>query len=219
MFRISILLAFMFFAATVVFTKPSMNATSGCSGGSCHTFNEGILSVSVISATQVEVLLTGVSNNEDVAGELVDSNGTIVDVVNGTKSNPFVLTAPAAGSYVVNAGFRRPSRQWDSRTVDFAVTRLENNKNTIPDNFKVYQNYPNPFNPSTSISFYIPASQFIEITVYDVLGHKVEILISEKVSAGRHSYRWQADNYNSGVYFYKIRAGQEIKVNKMILSR
>jgi len=85
--------------------------------------------------------------------------------------------------------------------------------------FHLYQNYPNPFNPSTSISFYIPASQFIEITVYDVLGHKVEILISEKVSAGRHSYRWQADNYNSGVYFYKIRAGQEIKVNKMILSR
>lgn len=219
MFRVSILLLFLFFAVNLVFTKPSMNASSGCSGGGCHTFNQGILSVSVINDTEVEVLLTGVSSGQDVAGELVDSNGKIVDVINATKSNPFVLTAPSAGKYLVNAGYKRPDRQWDSTSVAFGVTSLENNLNTIPGNFIVYPNYPNPFNPSTSISFYVPTSQNVEITIYDILGHKVETLLSDKVSPGRHTYRWQAHSYNSGVYFYKITAGQVTKVNKMILTR
>jgi len=219
MFRVSIFLTIIFFGVTFVFTKPSMNASSGCSGGGCHTFNQGILSVSVISDTEVEVLLTGVSSGQDVAGELLDSNGKIVDVVNATKSNPFVLTAPSAGKYLVNAGFKRPDRQWDSTSVAFGVTRLGNNLNTIPGNFIVYPNYPNPFNPSTSISFYVPTSQYVEITIYDVLGQKMETLLSEKVSQGRHTYRWQADNVNSGVYFYKVSAGQQIKINKMILTR
>jgi len=220
MLKISVFMAFLFFAVTVVFTKPSNNPSSGCSGGGCHTFNAGIVSVSVISDTEVEILLTGVSSNEDVAGELVDANGNVVDVNNGAKSNPFVLTAPSSGRYLVNAGFKRPDRQWDSTSVDFGVaTRLDNDIHSTPDKFIVYPSYPNPFNPSTTISFYLPASQFVEITVYDVLGRTIETLISEKVSEGLHSYRFQANQLNSGIYFYQITAGQETKINKMILTR
>jgi Secretion system C-terminal sorting domain len=219
MFRISILLSVLFFLVTVVFTKPSMNGSSGCSGGSCHSFSAGILSVSVISNTQVEVLLTGVSSGQDVAGELVDSNGNIVDVVNSTKTNPFLLKAPSAGRYRINAGFRRPNKQWDSTSVDFGISGLENKSNTVPDRFTIYQNYPNPFNPSTTIKFYIPNSKYVEIVIFDVLGNKIETLLSKNLETGIHTYRLQAHNFSSGVYFYKIIAGNEIITGKMILNR
>ena len=86
-----------------------------------------------------------------------------------------------------------------------------------PLNFELSQNYPNPFNPSTKIEFSIPDNEFVTIKVYDVLGNEVKTLINEKKAAGSYEVNFSADNLSSGVYYYKIQAGNFVKTNKMML--
>ncbi|MFC2093222.1 T9SS type A sorting domain-containing protein [Bacteroidota bacterium] len=74
----------------------------------------------------------------------------------------------------------------------------------IPDRFKLYINYPNPFNPSTKIKFDVPENSFVTINVFDVLGRKVECLINQTLSAGSYITEWNASNFASGVYYYKM---------------
>jgi len=99
-----------------LFAEPGFNGTSpGCSGSGCHTFQDNIVSVVPLSNLQVQITLTG--NTGNVAGELVNSSGTVVAVINATSSNPFVLTAPSEGTYLINAGYKNPSKKWDSTHV------------------------------------------------------------------------------------------------------
>ncbi len=97
-------------------SEPGFNGTSpGCSGSGCHTFQDNSVTVVPLSNLQVQVTLTGNSGN--VAGELVNSSGTVVAVINSTSNNPFILTAPSEGTYLINAGYKNPSRRWDSTHV------------------------------------------------------------------------------------------------------
>jgi hypothetical protein len=89
--------------------------------------------------------------------------------------------------------------------------------NEVPKEFSLSQNYPNPFNPSTNIKFQIPAGGFILLTVYDILGRKAAVLVNEKLSAGTYEVKWDASNYPSGVYFYKLSSGGFSKTMKMVL--
>jgi len=84
------------------------------------------------------------------------------------------------------------------------------------ENFKLSQNYPNPFNPSTTISFSIPNEEFISIKVFNSIGEEVEDLVHETKPAGKYSVTFDANKLTSGVYFYKISAGNFIETKKMI---
>jgi hypothetical protein len=116
-----LLITFLIFAflAPILNAEPGFNGSApGCSGSGCQSFQDNIVSVVPMSNLQVQITLSGTSSN--VAGELVDENGTVVAVINNTTSNPFILTAPAEGTYLVNAGFKNPSpRRWDSTHVTF----------------------------------------------------------------------------------------------------
>jgi hypothetical protein len=92
-----------------------------------------------------------------------------------------------------------------------------NNNNNIPEKFELFQNYPNPFNPATSISFNIPVAGNVKLTVYDLLGRQVAVLVNEKLNAGTFDVNWNADNFSSGVYFYSIEAGNFTETKKMLL--
>jgi 5-hydroxyisourate hydrolase-like protein (transthyretin family) len=81
----------------------------------------------------------------------------------------------------------------------------------------LYQNYPNPFNPSTTIEFDLPKASDIRIEVYKITGQKVQTLLNEKLSVGNHKVEFNAQNLSSGVYFYRIEAGEYEEVRKMIL--
>ena len=83
--------------------------------------------------------------------------------------------------------------------------------------YHLYQNYPNPFNPSTRISYQLPASTFVIIKVFDVLGNEVERLVNERQNAGNHSVLFNGSNLPSGVYFYKIKAGTYHDAKKFLL--
>jgi hypothetical protein len=87
----------------------------------------------------------------------------------------------------------------------------------LPEQFKLWQNYPNPFNPKTIINYEFPITNSVDLTIYDMLGQKVETLVSEKQAAGHHQVEWNAENLPSGVYYYMIKSGDFRDVKKMIL--
>jgi len=87
----------------------------------------------------------------------------------------------------------------------------------IPDQYFLYSNYPNPFNPETKIKFDLPIDNFVSIKVYDVLGKVVYTLVNEFKQAGRYSVSFNGSNISSGIYYYKITAGNFEQVRKMIL--
>ncbi len=86
-----------------------------------------------------------------------------------------------------------------------------------PKNFTLSQNYPNPFNPSTTISYSLPQSGFVKLNVYDALGREIATLVNEKQQSGNYSVQFNAENLSSGVYFYKLSAGNFIAVKKMMI--
>lgn len=95
---------------------------------------------------------------------------------------------------------------------------------TIPDNFNLGQNYPNPFNPSTKINFTIYKAEFVSIKIFDLLGKDVFALVGEKMTPGNYVVNWESVNYEgssvpSGVYFYRISAGDFMDTKKMMLVR
>lgn len=88
-----------------------------------------------------------------------------------------------------------------------------------PSEFALEQNFPNPFNPVTKIEFSIPADNNVQISVYDVLGREVAILLNEFKRAGIHRIEFDAENLTSGIYFYRIVSGSFTGLKKMVLLR
>ena len=76
---------------------------------------------------------------------------------------------------------------------------------TIPDNFGLSSVYPNPFNPTASISFELPSDEKIKLSVFDVLGNEVDILFSDNLNAGEHTFTWDASEFSSGIYYFKLK--------------
>jgi hypothetical protein len=89
--------------------------------------------------------------------------------------------------------------------------------NIIPDRFVLDQNYPNPFNPATNLKFSIPASHDVKIAVYDILGRELAVLLNERLKPGEYNVSWDASGFSSGVYFYRLTAGDFSKTRKMTL--
>ena len=92
-------------------------------------------------------------------------------------------------------------------------------KNIRPERFKLSQNYPNPFNPATTITFQLPEACAVSLTIYNVLGHEVDVLIEENRPAGVYSVLWDAADKPSGIYFLKLQAGQTVLTKKMLLQK
>lgn len=196
-------------------SKPSFNGTTpGCDGGGCHTLEEGKVSV-LVTDSLIQVTVTGTSG--DVAGELVDAGGTVVDFIDVTSSNPFTLTAPGPGDYTVNAGHSGPLR-WDSSSVTISATDVGENPLSLTV-FKLYDNYPNPFNPSTTIRFSLPQRSEIELVVYDALGNQIETLLTGDHEAGTYEVDFDATGLSSGIYFYQIRSASFTETRKLVLMK
>ncbi len=87
----------------------------------------------------------------------------------------------------------------------------------VPEKYEIYQNYPNPFNPSTKIKFDLPNTAEVKLTVLDISGRELSVLYNGKLQAGSYEYKWEASSYASGVYFYRINAGQYSRTMKMML--
>jgi hypothetical protein len=144
-------------------------------------------------------------------------------VINAKYSIP-IHTMPPPDTYsdAIVARFTAPTklvvRHGQSIGLTKSTTSVEN-KYSLQNNFSLKQNYPNPFNPSTLISYHLPVGSFVSLNVYDVAGRKVATLVNEFKDAGDYNTEFNTQNYfmPSGVYFYKLTAGEYLSTRKMIL--
>lgn len=90
---------------------------------------------------------------------------------------------------------------------------------TGPTEFKLEQNYPNPFNPTTTIQYQLPQDSKVILKVYDILGSEVAALVNEEQEAGYKEVKFDAINFASGIYVYRLQAGDYISTKKMMLLR
>jgi hypothetical protein len=109
---------------------------------------------------------------------------------------------------------RTEEPKFERTTMDFTSGSVDAN---LPKVFALKQNYPNPFNPKTKISFDVPKSAQVEVSVYNLLGQRVETLVDGYMDAGAHSVDWDAARYSSGVYFYRISTPGFSETKKMTL--
>ncbi len=93
-------------------------------------------------------------------------------------------------------------------TVDYSAVPLE---------FSLSQNYPNPFNPSTTIKFAVPKQAEVSLIIYDALGSEVETIVNQKMDPGYYSYQWNGAKFASGVYFYRLTAGEFVSTKKLLI--
>ncbi|HSH00092.1 MAG TPA: T9SS type A sorting domain-containing protein, partial [candidate division Zixibacteria bacterium] len=100
---------------------------------------------------------------------------------------------------------------------DFQTAAPDDPAPVLPAEFVLSQNHPNPFNPETTIDFALPRRAEVELSIYNVLGQRVTTLFSGEAAAGRHTVNWRADAYASGVYFYRLSAGETTLTRKMLL--
>jgi hypothetical protein len=97
------------------------------------------------------------------------------------------------------------------------VDDVDDPSSATPKGFALLQNYPNPFNPATEISYMLEKSSNVTLTVYDILGRDVAVLVNGRIEQGEHTLRWDAQNVPSGVYFYRLSAGGFVQTKRMIL--
>jgi len=100
---------------------------------------------------------------------------------------------------------------------DSIEVNIDNQEFQMPKHFALAQNYPNPFNVSTIIQYNLPVHSNITIDIYDILGRKVKTLVDKQQQAGYHTIDFDASELSSGVYFYRLQAGDYIETKKMIL--
>lgn len=132
-------------------------------------------------------------------------NSFVYGIVNGI----FINDSSYLYVYTNNGVYRSP---------DPITNASEYNEHTLTS-FLLHQNYPNPFNPITNIEYQIPNPGFVSLKIYDVLGNEITNLVSEEKPAGIYSVEFNGIGFPSGVYFYKLQAGNFSQVKKMILLR
>ncbi len=99
------------------------------------------------------------------------------------------------------------------------ITNMKNETKSLPTQYSLSQNYPNPFNPSTMIKFGIPKESNVTLEVYNLLGQEVTQLVNQQLKAGYHEVEFNNSNLTSGIYFYRLQAGEFADTKKMLLLR
>jgi hypothetical protein len=116
-----------------------------------------------------------------------------------------------------NAGNVEPGKSSPDATT--LLTGVEEPRAGLPGEYRLHQNFPNPFNPVTTLNFDLPAASRVLLTVYNMLGQEIEVMVDEMLEPGYKSVRWDASGKPSGVYFYRLTAGSFTMVRKMLLLR
>jgi len=127
------------------------------------------------------------------------------------------IWAPMADSVIVNGN--NISFVQNGNYVEFTVTAIRDANNSGDEKantFALKQNYPNPFNPKTVISYQLPMNSEVELSIYNIFGQRVTRLVYEKQPAGFYKVEWDASNFATGVYYYKITAGEYMKTRKLL---
>ncbi|HLT25008.1 MAG TPA: T9SS type A sorting domain-containing protein, partial [Ignavibacteria bacterium] len=172
--------------------------------------------------TGINQLLTDIHFIDNQLGFAIGDSGGIVKTTNG-GSNWIIQNSGTNKKlnelWFINkdTGFIAGDSGLLLVTYNGGVTSLSQNYQSTPEKFQLHQNFPNPFNPSTIIRFDLVQSGYTRLSIYDVSGKKITVLVDANLSPGSYEYNFNAENLPSGVYFYKIESEAFTETKRMIL--
>ena len=141
-----------------------------------------------------------------IAAQIKISHGVVANG-GGVTSNGQMQIVGTVGQPIVgnsNNGTHNSSGGFWSLPLEI-ITNVENMPSTVvPKEFKLDQNFPNPFNPSTTIQFAVPSQSEVKLTLFDIMGREVAMLVDDEYSAGEYKVLFEATELSSGTYFYRI---------------
>jgi hypothetical protein len=106
-----------------------------------------------------------------------------------------------------------------STNILVGVNKGDKKKKNRLSNLNLYQNYPNPFNPITKISWQLPVSCLVNLSIYNITGEKIITLVNRKYPAGFHAIEWVATEFASGVYLYRLEVEDYVETKKMVFMK
>ena len=162
------------------------------------------------SLTSAEIF-DPISKTFSSAGSL--NEGRFEHLAFGLNNNKVLITG---GAYDVSPNGSIAIASAELFNYNYVPTSIENTKNKKLS-YLLFQNYPNPFNPTTIIKYEIPKTSLVTLKIYDILGRVVKTLVNEKESIGSYKVEFNASRLASGIYFYRIQAGDYVQTKKMIL--
>ncbi len=169
-------------------------------------------------------------DNQPLEGVIVQASGSVSEDTTDFEGN-YLLDYLSAGNYDISFShivyrdtvvYSIPSTL-DHRTTFSLVmnvpTALNYNDNLVPETFVLLPHHPNPFNAATVMRYSLPHPADVKIEIFDILGRRVKTLVDERQQAGYHQVIWNAENQSSGIYLYRIEAGDNVETRKMVLLR
>ncbi|MDX1373026.1 MAG: T9SS type A sorting domain-containing protein, partial [Nitrososphaeraceae archaeon] len=170
-------------------------------------------------------------SNFDIYAQRIDpsgnalwqSNGIAISTANGSQRYMSMISDLNSGAYIVwedrrsgTNGDDAYAQQVNSNGVIGVVTEV-NEIVDLPSSFYLSQNYPNPFNPVTNIKYFLSEGDHVKIKLYDMLGIEIKTLVNEFKNAGEHNLTLNASSLVSGVYCYRMQAGDFLQTKKLVL--
>jgi len=167
------------------------------------TATDGFLTASKSNNGEITLYMAGAHS--------VEGDRTLLEVVyirlNNASTDVILRSATLNDNLIWTDGY--------TATVEFAVSVQD--EQLIPGEFELSQNYPNPFNPMTTINYALPKESHVRLIVYNLLGEEVARLVNEQQTAGYKQISWDASTAASGIYFYRLQAGEFVLTRKMVL--
>lgn len=197
----------------------SFSPTSGRLWASVFTPIDSIYTLNPATGAATFVGVTGFGGlTSSIAFDPLGVLYALIDNGSGEDYLATLDTISAAGTIVAGPLTVHNLHAIAMRTDSVGAVSVEDQQGeTIPLEFLLRQNYPNPFNPSTTIKYDLPQTSHVSLSVYDVLGREVATLVNEEKSAGTYTVRWDASAVSSGVYFYRLRAGDFVQTRSMMI--
>lgn len=226
--------------------RTKKNSTAGCSCHTQNTNITGTFSgpdtVNIGQTVVYNFTITRTGSNAGGGVNIATRLGTLavgggasyLRIQNGelTHQNPLNLSG---GSFTGQFNYTAPASPgidtlWLSEAVGYSNgwnwgmdkrIIVRNPVGIIPNeaavNYQLFQNYPNPFNPTTVINFQLSVFSDVKLSIYNTLGEEIAVLVNEQKKPGTYEIEWNASNYPSGIYFYKLAAGEYSETKKMML--
>jgi hypothetical protein len=151
-------------------------------------------------------------------GQTFLGTGTVQTDASGNGAFNVTLEVPVAAGRAITATATNYLYSTSEFSAPILVTSTGiTEKGTLPTETVLMQNYPNPFNPTTTITYELPRPSKVKLSVYDMLGREVSVLVNERRDAGVHEVKFEASGLSSGVYLYRIQAGDVVQSKTLVL--
>lgn len=173
----------------------------------------GAVSVTWITESETENAAFRLYRDEEMIAE-IEGAGTTSEPHNYEYIDDQVIPGNTYTYVLADVSYANEETKYIDKAVTITIP-----ENVIPTEFVLGNNTPNPFNPATTINFQLTTESNVELTVLDMNGRKIESLVNDHQSAGYYSVNWNASTYPSGIYLYRLKAGNFIETKKMVFMK